>query len=106
MPDLGKKFECFNCKTKFYDLGKPEAICPKCGANQKDARLSEETATVPRPRRSATIVIPPEEEPEFEDAGHESEEEAIDTAAFADEEEFENEEPLLEPGPVQEEEDF
>ncbi|MGH7186888.1 MAG: FYDLN acid domain-containing protein, partial [Pseudomonadota bacterium] len=32
MPDLGKKFTCFNCGTKFYNLGKPEAICPKCGA--------------------------------------------------------------------------
>ncbi|HSS44538.1 MAG TPA: FYDLN acid domain-containing protein, partial [Thermoanaerobaculia bacterium] len=30
MPDLGKKYECFNCSTKFYSLGKPEAICPNC----------------------------------------------------------------------------
>jgi len=39
MPDLGKKYDCFNCHTKFYNLGKPEAICPKCGANQKNAKL-------------------------------------------------------------------
>jgi|CXWL01.1.fsa_nt_gi uncharacterized protein (TIGR02300 family) len=32
MPDLGTKYECSNCGTKFYDLGKPEPICPKCGA--------------------------------------------------------------------------
>lgn len=31
MPDLGTKYECSNCGTKFYDLGKPEPICPKCG---------------------------------------------------------------------------
>lgn len=37
MPDLGTKHECYNCGTRFYDLGKAEAICPKCGANQKDA---------------------------------------------------------------------
>ena len=39
MPELklGTKFDCYNCGTKFYDLGKPEPICPKCGANQKDA---------------------------------------------------------------------
>jgi uncharacterized protein (TIGR02300 family) len=37
MPDLGKKLTCFNCATKFYDFGKPEALCPKCGANQKGA---------------------------------------------------------------------
>ena len=25
MPDLGKKFECYNCGTKFYNLGRAEA---------------------------------------------------------------------------------
>jgi uncharacterized protein (TIGR02300 family) len=39
MPELklGTKYECFNCGTKFYDLGKAEPLCPKCGANQRDA---------------------------------------------------------------------
>ncbi|MBL0211493.1 MAG: FYDLN acid domain-containing protein [Holophagaceae bacterium] len=37
MSNLGKKFTCFSCATKFYDFRKPEAICPKCGSNQKDA---------------------------------------------------------------------
>ena len=37
MSNLGKKFTCFSCATKFYDFRKPEALCPKCGANQKDA---------------------------------------------------------------------
>jgi len=37
MSNLGKKFNCFSCATKFYDFLKPEAICPKCGTNQKDA---------------------------------------------------------------------
>ena len=37
MSNLGKKFNCFSCATKFYDFGKPEALCPKCGSNQKDA---------------------------------------------------------------------
>ncbi|MBK8572285.1 MAG: FYDLN acid domain-containing protein [Holophagaceae bacterium] len=37
MADLGKKFTCFQCAAKFYDFGKPEALCPKCGANQKTA---------------------------------------------------------------------
>lgn len=30
----GKKYTCHNCGIKFYDLHKPEKICPKCGANQ------------------------------------------------------------------------
>ncbi len=34
MPELGTKYECTSCSTKFYDLGKSEPICPKCGLNQ------------------------------------------------------------------------
>jgi hypothetical protein len=37
MANLGKKFTCYQCAAKFYDFGKPEAICPKCNANQKGA---------------------------------------------------------------------
>jgi hypothetical protein len=33
----GEKYVCFKCRAKFYDLGKPEPICPKCGANQREA---------------------------------------------------------------------
>jgi uncharacterized protein (TIGR02300 family) len=31
---LGKKFSCYSCGTKFYDLNKPEKLCPKCGSDQ------------------------------------------------------------------------
>ena len=41
MPELGNKFECFSCGAKFYDLGKLEPICPKCGANQRDAKKQD-----------------------------------------------------------------
>ncbi len=32
---LGTKYVCFSCKAKFYDLNKPEPLCPKCGADQR-----------------------------------------------------------------------
>jgi uncharacterized protein (TIGR02300 family) len=53
MPELklGNKYDCYNCGTKFYDLGKPEPICPKCGANQKDAVSSESPAAGQASRR-------------------------------------------------------
>jgi uncharacterized protein (TIGR02300 family) len=35
--DLGNKFVCFKCSTKFYDLKKPDPICPKCGADQRES---------------------------------------------------------------------
>lgn len=37
MANLGKKWTCFSCGTKFYDFTKPEALCPRCNASQKDA---------------------------------------------------------------------
>ncbi len=35
---LGDKHECISCGAKFYDLGKPRHICPKCGTDQKKTR--------------------------------------------------------------------
>ena len=102
MPDLGKKYECFSCRTKFYNLGKPEAICPKCGANQKNAKSDEAPAPAPRPaRRSAVLMEPiPEESPnEFSEEGPASEEEEV-----SDEEEFEEDEEIEEKEREEEEE--
>ena len=33
---LGTRYTCFQCETKFYDLNRPVALCPSCGADQKD----------------------------------------------------------------------
>jgi hypothetical protein len=66
MPDLGKKYTCYSCHTKFYDLGKPIPVCPKCGSDQRDA---EETPSVPvsrgRSRAPVVVVEEPIEENEF-----------------------------------------
>jgi uncharacterized protein (TIGR02300 family) len=32
-PELGAKQICPNCQSKFYDLGKRPAVCPKCGTS-------------------------------------------------------------------------
>jgi uncharacterized protein (TIGR02300 family) len=68
MPELklGNKFECFNCGTRFYDLGRPEAICPKCGADQKNAQQAESPAAsqATRRRRKAEVAKPIEVEEE------------------------------------------
>lgn len=59
MPELklGNKFECFNCGTKFYDLGKSEPLCPKCGANQRDAAQSESPAVSQSARRKRKAEV-------------------------------------------------
>jgi hypothetical protein len=54
MAELGTKHECYNCGAKFYDMGRPAPICPKCAANQKDAKrpeLAAESAAAKRKRR-------------------------------------------------------
>lgn len=35
---LGAKHVCFQCGCKFYDLAKPQPLCPKCGANQAEGK--------------------------------------------------------------------
>ena len=42
MTELGNKHECLTCSTKFYDIGKSELICPKCGGNQKELAEADE----------------------------------------------------------------
>jgi uncharacterized protein (TIGR02300 family) len=77
MPELGKKYTCYSCHTKFYDLGKPVPLCPKCGSDQRDA---EETPVVTTSRSRRAVVEEPIDEPEFTGEGE-------GTAASGDEEE-------------------
>lgn len=91
--DLGAKFVCFKCNTKFYDMKKPEPVCPKCGTDQRESpanRPAEKTrgrlAAVPK----VIEPIVPAEEPAAESEEDEIEEFADDeaaTPAAADEEE-------------------
>jgi uncharacterized protein (TIGR02300 family) len=48
-PELGMKRVCVSCGTKFYDLQKSPAVCPKCG--------TEQPADVPRTRRPGGNVV-------------------------------------------------
>ena len=40
--DLGTKHECPNCGIKYYDLGKSDPHCPKCGASVSGELPGEE----------------------------------------------------------------
>ena len=52
-PGLGYKWACFSCNAKFYDLGKPEPVCPRCGADQRTRPASDAPPSPPAPRRPA-----------------------------------------------------
>jgi len=49
--DLGKRYKCYKCGTKFYDLSKPQPICPTCGEDQNN----EETKKMLRRKRKRTL---------------------------------------------------
>jgi hypothetical protein len=63
MPELGKKYECAECGAKFYDLGKAEPVCPRCGTS---ARETTEKRSAPEPRARYVAPAPPAPEPEEE----------------------------------------
>jgi uncharacterized protein (TIGR02300 family) len=85
--DLGSKHVCIKCSTKFYDLKKPDPICPKCGSDQREASAAKPTEG----RRSRLSALPkiiePIDVPEPEEAEEEEGEEVDEEEALADEEE-------------------
>jgi Protein of unknown function (FYDLN_acid) len=66
MPELGRKYTCYSCHTKFYDLGKPVPLCPKCGADQRDADDTP-VYTTSRGRAAAARVAPIVDDPVEDD---------------------------------------
>jgi uncharacterized protein (TIGR02300 family) len=75
-PELGLKRVCVACGTKFYDLMKTPAICPKCG--------TEQPAEQPRARRTGGNVLEdkrPKKVAVVEDADTDVEVEAVDDEA-------------------------
>jgi len=67
-PKLGKKFTCYKCQGKFYDLNKLEAICPRCGVNQKDAPpASKSSPSLPSPAKAKLRPLPAAASEEGED---------------------------------------
>ncbi|MDR3512251.1 MAG: TIGR02300 family protein [Caulobacteraceae bacterium] len=72
-PELGAKQICPSCQSKFYDLGRRPAVCPKCGT-QFDPEEALKTRRV-RARSAAPdyedeVEAPPKPAPEpdgFED---------------------------------------
>ena len=89
--DLGNKFVCFKCGTKFYDLKKPEPLCPKCGADQRESPALKAPSEGRRSRLAAQPkVVEPVEPEEKEPASEEEDDleglEADDEDAVPDDE--------------------
>ena len=50
---LGTRWTCFSCTGSFYDLHKPEPICPRCGADQRESPALEPKPKAKRKRKQA-----------------------------------------------------
>jgi uncharacterized protein (TIGR02300 family) len=86
MPDLklGTKFACFSCGLKFYDLGRGEPICPKCGANQNDAGEDGAPTATPPARRKRKPEV--RAKPVKKNVDDEIDDEALDADLGTDDE--------------------
>lgn len=71
---LGTRYTCFQCGTKFYDLNRPVAQCPECGADQAEAPVRDIRSILSSGKRTRRAAPAPEPEPE----ALEDEEEEID----------------------------
>ena len=86
-PELGNKRVCVSCNTRFYDLTKVPAVCPKCGTEQPldQPKLRRASGNLPpedrRPKKVA-VVDPDDADVEVEPV--EDEAEADEVAEDAD----------------------
>lgn len=70
--DFGTKYKCFKCNCVFYDFKKPEPLCPKCTANQKDNPMANRSnqshlakfGIAPKSRAAAAAAAVPAEDGE------------------------------------------
>ena len=67
-PELGSKRVCVQCGTRFYDLLKQPAICPKCGAEQppEQPRLRRPPSAIIEDKRPKKAVAPELEDADIE----------------------------------------
>lgn len=41
MGELGIRYKCYECETKFYDLNRPQPLCPSCGKDQNEKKVDK-----------------------------------------------------------------
>ena len=89
-PELGLKRVCVACSTKFYDLAKQPAVCPKCGQEQpaEQPRLRRAAAVIPDDKLKKRAAAP-------EADGDEVELEDVDAEAVEDADDLEDEDDAI-----------
>jgi len=84
-PELGMKRVCVACATRFYDLAKSPAVCPKCGTEQptEQPRARRTSGNVVEEKRVKKVPAPGLEDAdvEIETADEEAEEDVLEDAS-------------------------
>ena len=84
-PELGLKRVCVACSTKFYDLTRAPAICPKCGTEQPaEQPRMRRTGGVPEEKVKKRVVSPAADPDEVELADVEGDEAIEDPEELED----------------------
>ncbi len=68
---LGQRWVCYECAVRFYDLNRPEPVCPKCKADQRESPAFSK----PKRRRRKKVAQAPladvvEEPPVIAEGAH------------------------------------
>jgi uncharacterized protein (TIGR02300 family) len=86
-PELGLKRLCVSCGTRFYDLTRSPAVCPKCGTEQPveqpKPRRGGNVAELRKPKK-AVVLDDAEADPETEPAEDEAEEGVLEDTSDLD----------------------
>jgi len=84
-PELGMKRVCVACATRFYDLARTPAVCPKCGTEQptEQPRARRTGGNVADEKRLKKVPAPGLEDAdvEIETAEEEAEEDVLEDAS-------------------------
>ncbi|MBI3071245.1 MAG: FYDLN acid domain-containing protein [Deltaproteobacteria bacterium] len=89
----GTKYVCYKCECRFYDLNKPTPLCPKCGADQRQAPKVAEPPKPPKASKRAPVVTEIAEDVPVEDTdGMDFDEDEIPTGGASKRETEEEEE--------------
>jgi uncharacterized protein (TIGR02300 family) len=67
-PELGNKHHCQNCGTRFFDLNKSPATCPKCGTISQAAPFSRAVHSASPSDEDEVEVVPAAELVPLEEA--------------------------------------
>ena len=82
-PELGTKRVCVSCSTRFYDLAKVPAQCPRCGTEQpvEQPRLRRGTGNLVEEKRlKKPLPAEDAEESQIEETEESAEDEVIESA--------------------------